>query len=58
MTIERKITNSIRSTRSNRRSRRGGFVLVLVALLLFGLMAMAALVIDIVYPLLALVLVR
>ncbi len=36
-----------RILRSIPRSRRGGYVLVLVALLLFGLMAMAALVIDI-----------
>jgi hypothetical protein len=46
MTHRRKAINSQRTTRSTRRRRRGGYVLVLVALLLFGLMAMAALVID------------
>ncbi len=47
MTFARE-TNSRQSvTRSYRRSHRGGYVLVLVALILFGLMAMAALVIDI-----------
>jgi len=47
MTFELKSKSRKRTTRLNRRSRRGGYVLVLVALLLFGLMAMAALVIDI-----------
>jgi hypothetical protein len=58
MTIERKTTSSNSAPRSNRGRRRGGYVLVLVALLLFGLVAMAALIIDIAYPLLAPVLVR
>ncbi len=47
MTFELKTTIIRRVPRSSRASRRSGYVLVLVAMLMFGLMAMAALVIDI-----------
>ena len=47
MKLKRKSLPIERLTRSIGRRHRGGYVLVLVALMLFGLMAMAALVIDI-----------